>query len=399
MPMMTRTILTAAPLGDALGLALVELTPRSARTLASEAMESAESSSPDLVSAAATRVVSGRSVSEIIVVAPAEWCATREIGIAPVDWGGAREGVMESLEDLVPVAAEDAIVGLLGLCDTEENCTRGVLVASRREPVDALLAALRPAASGAHESVISSSMAALGLGLGLGEEADAVVIEPGGVAETTLSLRYGLPVAIDAAPAPGVRTVRLGTDVSCAQLAAASASCRRAAPSVIAPLSGRQPRVWTRHAYPAAIAAAAVAMIAATPFIWGARLDAGAERARAERVALKSEFDAAQDTRREAERYAELCAAFDEAVAGWESVVPTVRDAVGALEDDGHLYRFQLDSRGVLLTGEAADPGSVLERLESAASLSGARPTTPMTPSPTDPSMRVFTFSAQEETP
>lgn len=394
MPILTTTILSAFPHADSIALALVELRPRSVRTLAVDTLESAGAPTPDLLSAAAARLVSGRTVSEIVVVAPADWCATREIGIPPRDWRTARAGVMESLEDLVPVAAEDAMLGLLGLHEADESCARGAIVVARREQVEPVLAALRSAAPGALETVVSSAMAALGLGLA--DEPAVRVIEPGGVAESSLTLRYGLPAAIDAPPAASERPVRIGEDIPATTLAAAAITARRAAPASFAPLVGRPARRWTRYALPAGLVAAAALMVTASPFVWDSRLDAGAEDARVERVALRDAFDAAQRTRSEAERYAALCSAFDEATDGWRSVVPTLRDAIGALEDSGHLYRLSYDSKRVVLTGESADPGAVLERLESAGTLSGARSTTPMTPSPTDPSLRVFTFSAEE---
>ncbi len=394
MPILTTTILSAFPHADTVALALVELGPRSVRTLAVDTLASADAATPDLISAAAARLTGGRTVSEIVVVAPAEWCATREIGISPSDWRSTRAGVMESLEDLVPVASEDAMVGLLGLHDADESCTRGAIVVARREQVEPVLAALRSAAPGAHETVVSSTMAALGLGLSA--EPAVRVVEPGGVADSSLVLRYGLPSALDAPPAPGELSRRIGEDIPATALATAAVAARRAAPASYAPLLGRPARRWTRYALPAGLVAAAALMIAASPLVWNSRLDAGAENARVERVGLRDAFDAAQRTRTEAERYAALCGAFDDATSGWHSVVPTLRDAIGALEDSGHLYRLSYDSKRVVLTGESADPGAVLERLESAGTLSGARSTTPMTPSPTDPSLRVFTFSAEE---
>ena len=186
MPLLTRAILTAAPLGDRVAFTLVELAPRTARTLASENLDAPESASPELLAAAASRVANGRQVDEVVVVAPSDWCATREIGIAPADWPSARAGVLESLEDLVPVPAEQALVGLLGLSDHEENCSRGGLIAARREPVERLLAVLRSAATGATETVLSSTMAALGLGLE--GRPDAMVIEPGGAVALAAAL-------------------------------------------------------------------------------------------------------------------------------------------------------------------------------------------------------------------
>lgn len=394
MPVLKQTILTVAPLNDAVAVALVERAGRSVRTIASETAHGAEAMTPEAILAACSRLAASRSIDEIVLTLPAAWCSCREIGIPPRDWKGARDGVMESLEDLVPVPSDDALVGLLALHESDETCSRGVIVAARRSLVEPVLDAMRAAAPGARESVVSSSMAAIGLAAGA--EGALHIVEPDSVASTSMTLRNGLPVAIDA-PAQGEEAIDLSGDSAPGALAVAAVVAPLTASASFVPLIGRTRPPWARYVRPGALVAAAILMLAAAPVIWESRMANAVESLRDQRAAMQASFDEAQSYRAQAERSIALCTAFDEATTSWRSTLPALRDAVAALGDDGHLYRFQCDSRGVLLTGEAADPGSVLERLESSPGLTAARPTSPITPSPTDPSLRVFTFTAEVE--
>ncbi len=390
MPLFTTTILAAAPLEDALGLALVQLSPRAARLLAEETLDSY---APELLTAAASRLAGKRAIDELLLVAPSAWCAARDIGLTPKDWPAARAGVLESLEDLVPVPADDALVGLIGLFDEDERCTKGAVIAARASQLEPILDALRAAASSARETVIAAPMAATGLPID--REPLARVVEPSALGDTATTLRHALPTALDAPPQPGAASLRITEDTPLSKLAAAGALARRAAPHAFAPLKGKRAHHRTRFAIPAALTAAAILLLAAIPVIWNTRLEAAAENAETQRLALRADFDAAQSHRTAAQRHTALAAAFDSATSNWRSALPTLRDTAIALEDGAYLYRLTTDDNGVRLTGEAKDPGAILERLEAAPSLTAAKSTAPMTPSPTDPDYRVFTFAAQ----
>ena len=136
-------------------------------------------------------------------------------------------------------------------------------------------------------------------------------------------------------------------------------------------------------------------LLAAVPMVWSSRLEKGANGAVARRAALQDDFRASQAERARAERYAALCSAFDSVSGEWGSVTPVLRDAVGSLGDEGFFYRLRYEGGALFFTGESPDPGSVLERLEAAETLESASQTTPLTPSPVDPEMLVFTFRAE----
>ena len=392
MTMVPTTVLAAAATGDTLGLALVSRGPRGGRVIATSTVEAYASGGAERAAAAARELVGGRRVREAVVVAPAAWCLTREIAVSPRDWPSARAGVLDSLEDLLPMRAEDARVGLLGLLGEGERLDRGAVIAARREDVDPLVAAIESAAPGARVATISSHMAALGLGL-QGETTSSVV-EHDGAAEASVELERGLARSVDGTSPRGARIVRVGTDVRAAELAAAGAAALRAAPAAIAPLTGPAPRAWARSAAPALVGAAAAVMLAAAPFVWSARLESGAERARAQRASLSEQLESARDARARAEELTALCAAYDNATAGWGGVTPALREALAALGGEGFLYRAQLDAGTLTITGESPDPGAVLERLESSSRFRGARFMTPLTSSPTDESLRVFNIRA-----
>jgi hypothetical protein len=390
----TRTItLAAAPVGETLGLALVATGPTGARVLRATEAAGFDAAAPERFAAAVSGFLAGEPVDEAMLVAPAAWCALREIAVTPAEWPSARQGVLESLEDLLPLAAEEARVGVIGLYDENERCGRGALVAVRRDVIDPLVDALRQSTAGARVTVVSSHIAALGLDVQGAPRTS--VVENDGAVDASLELAGGLPIHIDE-PAPRSQTIlRIGEDVSPADLAAAAPMASLAAPGAWAPMTGDAPNAWKRHLPAGAAIALAALLLAASPLIWNARLSAGAEAAEVRRVELREAFDRAQSARAEAERLTELSRAFDRATADWASVMPAVTQAVEALGAEGFIYRLQLE-RGVLtMTGESPAPGDALERLESARALSNARFTTPLTPSPTDPALRVFTIRAE----
>jgi hypothetical protein len=158
---------------------------------------------------------------------------------------------------------------------------------------------------------------------------------------------------------------------------------------------GDPPKPWKRFIPAGASLALAALLLVATPMIWSARLDAGAEAAEARRLELRGAFAEAQSARAEAERLIKLSTAFDEATADWASVMPAVTQAVEALGARGFIYRLQIEQGVLTMTGESPEPGEALERLESSPSLSSAKFTTPLTTSPTDPALRVFTIRAE----
>lgn len=388
-----RTILAVAPQADRTGLAVVAATPSSVRTLESAEIAAFDPAAPDRSAASVASFASKHTPDDVLLVIPASWCVTREIALTPADWTGARAGVLEALEDLLPIASDDAHVGLLGLYDEHESCTRGVVIAARRDLIDPVAEALRHVAPAASLTVISSHMAALGLPVQ--GEAAASVVESDGAVEVSLELAHGLPVETDA-PAPRSSNIhRLSTDGAAARLAVAAARASRVAPRAFVPLVGNRSAIWPRYTASVAYLAVAAALLALAPVLWNARLEAGADRAASDRAAIQDAFHSAQETRAEFERTAALCAAFDEASGEWASVLPPLRDAVAALGDNGFLYRLQLEAGVLTITGESANPGTVLERLEASPSLAGARSTAPLTNSPTDPTLRVFTVRSE----
>lgn len=393
MGLMRTTTLCAAVAGDTLGLALVATGPFGARVIRSDSAPASDATAPERLAAAATRFLDGDRATETILVAPAAWCVARELAVTPAEWTEARAGVLESLEDLLPMAAGEAVVGVLGLFDEQERCTRGALTAAPRERVEALSAAIRNASGARRERVISSTMATLGLGLE-GEERVSVV-ESDGAAELSLELRYGLPIAFDE-PAPRSSVVRrLGVDVPAEELAQAGPRALLAAGGAIAPLVGAKPQGWSRVAVPAAAGALAIALVASAPAVWSARLESGADAAAAERAALRDDLASARQARSLAEERLELASAFDDATSEWSSALPALRDAAGALDEAGFLYRLQIEGDAMTMTGEAADVGAVLERLEASPSLTSVGTTAPLTSSPTDPGLSVFTIRAE----
>ncbi len=392
MPVLHTTILSVAIRQDSAGITLLDSGPRGVRVLGEANIDRSAAALVDMLGAECARLAGARRVNNAVLVLPSVWCATREIALTPADWASAKAGVIESLEDLVPIPADDAHVGLLGLCDESERCTRGVIVAAKRSVVDPIVGAMRQAVPDASVTVLSSSMAAIGLGH---DDSAVYVTDEDDGSEPGVVLHGGLPVSQEPLAGENARRVVVGEGVSLLTLAAAGAVARRAAPDVIVPLVGERSRAAAKHLRAGLMFTAATLLLALVPMVWSARLENGANDAVARRTALLDDFRSSQAERARAERYAGLCEAFDSVTQEWESVTPVLRDAVGSIGDDGFFYRIRYEGGVLFFTGESSDPGSVLERLESSASLESASQTTPLTPSPIDPGLLVFTFRAE----
>lgn len=393
MGFMKHTTLAIAVVNDTLGVVLLGRDLRSRRVLASQTIEGDPASWGDRLAAALPAMLDTHRVDETLVVVPARWCLTRELAMVPEDWAEGREGVLGSLEDLLPMTAEEAHVGLLGLFGSDERAHRGVIVAVNRRDPEPILRALEQAVPGAKPRVLSSHMAALGLGLHGAPRAR--VIESDGASDQALELAFGLPVGFDAEPVGPGDTVRLGVDISAEDLAVAAARAPAVAPGAFAPLEGRVRRAWSSAVIPLAGIAAAALLVMLGPAVWAARLESGTARAEIQRAELHEPFTRAQGLRAQTEQDVALCRDADAATAGWGSVLPVLEETLDALGDDGFLYRLTLDQQGLSLTGETPAPGAVLEKLESASTLRDATTTAPLTNSPVDPGLSVFTIRAE----
>ncbi len=386
-----RTILSCCIVGDDLHAARLRLGPVGARVLDSTSIERFLSLTPDKRRSALRPLASG--VKRLTLTVPSAWCAVRPIALTTKQWASARDELVQSIDRLLPMTSDDAMVGLLNIYDDEQQAAAGRLVAIRRKVAEPWLHAIEDATGIDAGAVLSPHMAMLGLGLQ--EHVHATVIEPIDEVESVRhSLRYGLPVSIgDAVDSsvndaitvtlPKQSSARTANTVSGVDVAVAGGVAPLVAPHAFAPMSGA---VATRRAEwlaPAAAALLAAGLLIGAPMIFDARLKTGLANLRAEQMALTDEYQRVRSVRNNTERLASLLnEGVREPISRWRPAMPVMAEAQAALSSEGFLYRMLVDARGVTISGEADDAGAVLQRLEDSPILSSARRTGPLMPSP-----------------
>jgi len=340
-----------------------------------------------------------RSRQRVTLVLPPEWCAVRPMQLSRADWAGARDEVRRSLDRLLPIPADDAMLGYIEL-ETGSDDRRGVLIATRRSRVRPWTDAIQSAVGRPVGEIVSAHMAMLGLGLQEAPEANIAEGAPqaGG---SRHRLRFGKPVAVDEpeggdeAP-PDIRLPgQAEGSISGGDLAVAAGLAPLVATDVYAPLQGRPPRRIWKWAPVAAGMAAALALIATAGTAGDARLRAAAEHLRAEQQSLTTDFEAAQALRSETRRLHRLLEeGVAEATAEWRSTLPALAEMQRAMPEDGFFYRLDVTPGGVAFSGEAPNAPGVLQRLEDSPLFTAAQRSAPITPSSVS-GMDVFELRAE----
>ena len=107
------TTLALAPSGDDLHAACVRAGARG--VVVDEAALPAFLTTPQTEAAQALRSVCPRRrlPGRVVLVCPSEWCAARPVAITTEQWGGARDEVLRSIDQMLPVPPDDALVGLV----------------------------------------------------------------------------------------------------------------------------------------------------------------------------------------------------------------------------------------------------------------------------------------------
>lgn len=345
----------------------------------------------------------GRVPARVVFVAPAHWCAARPVAITSRQWSGAREEVLRSLDQMLPMTGEDALVGLVDLRspdpDDGDDPTGGCLVGVRRRTAAAWTERIERVLEAGVGAVLSPHMAALGLGLQDAPEASVVEPGPGDVA---MRLRNGRLVGVLEAPGdarrlalPGDGSSSDAETVTHEELAAAGAIAERVAPDDFRPLAGRVRCGAWRWLGPGLAAAMAGALLLAGFLIADARRAEAIDDMRAQRAALQDRFEESRRLGDRIERLERLLAeGVGDATQDWRSAMPVLRDIARAIERPAFLYRLDLSSRSVTLVGEAGEVRAVLQRLEESPTLTGVNLTDTLTPSPSDEALDVFSIRA-----
>lgn len=388
------TTLSAAIVGDDLVTAVVSRGPMGATTRRGPVLRRFLSMPADEARRALSAVDPGAS-ARLILTIPTSWCAVRPVPIDARTWHGAKDAVLASIEQLVPVSSGEAMVGLISRrpgasaaasaqpesAGAEEtgSSSSGWLVVARRPQVIAWSEALTRAAGRAPSAVLAAPMAVLGLGLQNADRAEVLdelagrvavrhTLSGGEIDELAGSLGLGDGASPGAVRMPGVDPDIGGTALQPHDLAVGAALCEDIGAGMFVPLEGVSRRSGNRWFAPAAAAA-----VAAVLFIGAGRAsDWRYEKATEALLAQREDPDrkqrqkAVEDASAATLRLAALIeTGVNPAVKSWRPMLPDLAAAQSAVPSSGFLYRISLDAERLELRGEAERTGDVLKNLDA----------------------------------
>ncbi|MFM9958154.1 MAG: hypothetical protein ACKVZJ_08750 [Phycisphaerales bacterium] len=441
------TSLSLAIVGDDLHSAVVSRGPWRARAWRGPVLRGFLSAPSDEVRRALSGLLVAAGASNnarMILTVPTAWCAVRPVPVDARGWAGAREGVLASIEQLAPVSAADAMVGVVSRRALDENeggddggtagggvgggvgggaggdaalSASGWLVVARRSQAGAWMQAIARAMGRDVSAVLSASMALPGLGLQNADRAEVLdelaggvtvrhVLRGGELDELAAPMGFTDGASAGALRLPGASDDAGGTSVSGYELAVAAAIAEDLGAGQFVPIEGAGRRPARRWMLPAAACVGAALLGVAGLRVSEARY----ERAIAD---LAAQREAVADQQREVERVRartlRLASLVEQGVSpiikGWTPVLPQIASAQSAVTGDGFIYWVKLSgpdgaSPGVVeMRGEAKQSGDVLAALESPGSLfANAKLVDPMSSVP-QRGLETFTVRADRKAP
>ena len=389
-----RTIIAACGIGADLHLAVVEVSPMGARVRSGPVVRDAAHAGPDALRRAGAGLP---RTGTIVFICPAELAAVRPIGVDARGFLHARADLVRSIGRLVPIPAENALVGHVQRdLDAESGESAGFIYAARRDAIDAWSDRIRTITGRTPDAVLTPAMALLGVG---GQRTETLIVLErslsGAVAHT---LRFGkvldLAQPVDSerlatlrASGAIVRELPTGAETSPEQsttpitgeeLAVAGAMAMVIGDGAFVPLAGAPPRSAPRWA------AAAALLLAAGILAWGAsslrswRYERAIERLAAEEARLDAEVARVQSMRAEtANLIAMLRDGVQASTRAWSPRTSDIAAAAAVVPATGFLYELTVNPAGVVLKGEALKASDVLRALEDSPRFTKARPQDP----------------------
>ncbi|MEM8834393.1 MAG: hypothetical protein AAGD00_01105 [Planctomycetota bacterium] len=353
--------------------------------------------------------VNARTLVSLVV--PTEWCASREAPIEPRDWARSENAIRELVDSTFPFSSSEAHVSLIVL-DAHTTSPRTLIVGAARARIEPWLDAIPTnLAAGAIRAVPEAAGL---LGLGAQHDDACVIVDPNPAVGASMHrfergslVSVGEPFDSDEVEdvralggrvmvlERGVEVPIAGETVSRVSFAAGTAMEPLAAPGAVRPFVGERSRQARPMLVPAGMLAAAIALVIAGVWYESQRYSGALERVASRRAALAdsvadvtAERDAALRARDTLE--GEVAPTID----GWRPILPTLREALDALPDDGFAYRVRLDARRVEMSGEAPRAAEVLERLDASNAFTSAEQTQPIS---TVPIRELETFAVRAE--
>lgn len=414
------TTLSAAIIGDDLVTAVVSRGVTGAAVRQGPVLHRFLAMPPDEARRAFAAIDPGRAVRVLLTV-PTSWCAVRPVPLDAKGWPRAREGVLASIEQLVPVASNDAMAGIISRraqpqpagSRTESGDdpagASGWLIVARRSAVAPWADAITRALGRPPTAVLAAPMAATGLGLQNADRAE-VLDELAGAVSVRHTLIGGeiediaSPLGMVDSPAPGA--VRLpavgiepgGVELTPHDLAVAAALAEEVGAGRFVPLDGPAKSAPNRWALPVAAAIGAALLFIGAGKVSNWRYQRAIDAIAESRVALEPRQREIERTRAEAVRYAALIEnGVNPILKSWTPALEPIADAQSAVSGDGFLYWIRADGAGVEMRGEAKQAADVLRALEAPTSrFTRARLIDPVSPVP-QRGLETFTVRAERK--
>lgn len=342
------------------------------------------------------------AAARVLLTVPTSWCAVRPVPVDARGWGGAREGLLASIEQLAPVSASDAMVGLVSRRGPQGGApedtsghpggddaalSSGYLVVARRSQVGAWTQGVARALGREVSAVLGAPMAILGLGLQNADRAEVLDELAGGVLvrhalvggevdELAATLGFADAPSPGAVRLPGVSEDSGGTGLTGHEVAVAAALAEDLGAGQFVPLDGAPRRAPRRWVLPAAACVGA-------GLLWIAGLRVSEARYEHAIDALASQRQAVAEQQREVERtrarVLRLAALVNQGVnpiaRSWTPALPHIASAQGAVDQDGFVYWIRWNAAdpaapaSIEMRGEAPKTARVLAALEAPSSL------------------------------
>jgi len=418
-----RTIVCACGVGADLHFAVIEASALGVRATTGPVVRDVLHASPDVLRRAAPGLP---RTGTVVFVCPTEMTAVRPIGVGVSGFLSARADLHRSIGRLVPIAPENALIGLVerhgappGDADAQAGSdVTGYIFAARRDAMDAWTEKVRTIVGRGPDAVLSPAMALIGVG---GQRTESLVAleRTSTGAQLAHSFRFGrateLAQPIDSdrlasiqsagavvrsIPTPSGAHEHVGTiPLSPTELAIGGGMAMVMGGGEFAPLIGAPPRATPRWAPGIA------AMIGAVVLVWGAiavrgyRYEHAIESLAREEATLDAEVARVQSMRAESARLTSLVRdGVGATTARWSPRLPDVAAVASIIPDGSYLYSIGVSNAGVNIQGEAPKASTVLGALEASPRFAKADRRDPTVAIP-EKSTEIFSLHAEFERP
>lgn len=381
------TTFSAAIIGDDLVTAVVSRSIVGAKVRRGPVLRRFLSMPADEARRALSTIDPGPS-ARLILTVPTSWCSVRPVPMDARNWASAKDAVLASIEQLVPVASADAMVGLVSRrvgvsaaaspelsSDETAPAASGWLVVARRPQVIAWSEALSRAVGRLPDAVLAAPMAVSGLGLQNADRAEVLDELAGRVAvrhtliggeidELAASLGMGDVPSAGAVRMPEADAEVGGTAIPPYELAIGAALAEDIGAGTFVPLDGRARRATNRWIAPAVAAAVAALLFIGAERVSDWRYEKAIDALVAERASRQEDQKQVDESRAATLRLAALIeAGVNPAVKTWRPILPDLAAAQAAVPQDGFVYRVSLNADRLEMRGEAGRSVDVLTNL------------------------------------